>query len=80
MPRDGNLPKSARPAPPLPQHQPSREEIIIGQRNHLVAQLLDADVEKAVLANELKAARQRIAELEAQPAPIEPTDASAESV
>lgn len=61
MPRDGNLPQ--KPEQPRP---PTREEIILAQRNDLCAQLMDAEAAKAMLINELAAARQRIAELEAQ--------------
>lgn len=57
---------------------PTREQILLDQRNNLARQWLDADADRAVLLATLDAARQRIAELEralaavAQPANPEP--------
>lgn len=68
MPRDGN---TALPQPPE-QLPPTRQQIELNQRNTIAAQWLDGEVDKAVLQNELIAARRRIAELEAQLAPVEP--------
>lgn len=73
----GELP---RPQPPRPERTPTRDEILaqIRQANsgHLIEQVINLEADKAVLMNELAAARRRIAELEAQPATVEPTEAA----
>lgn len=71
MPRDGTLPQPPqRPAP-------TREEILAHIRlqnsGHLIEQVIGLEADKAVLMNELVAAKRRIAELEKQLAPVEPT-------
>lgn len=70
MPRDGTFQQQ----PPRPA-SPTREEILahIRQQNsgHLIEQIISLEADKAVLMNELAAARRRIAELE-QPALAEP--------
>lgn len=75
MPRDGMLPQQ----PPPQQRQPTRDEILanIRQQNsgHLIEQIISLEADKAVLINELVAARKRIAELEAAGITIEPTNA-----
>lgn len=60
MPRDGNIPQE-----PEAPRRPTREEIVLAQRNDLCAQLMNAEADKAMLMNELAALRRRIAELEA---------------
>lgn len=63
-----------------PPKMPTRDEIIaqIRQQNsgHLVEQIISLEADKAVLINELVAARKRIAELEG-PKLVEPVNASA---
>jgi hypothetical protein len=71
VPRDGTLPNKP-PMPPAPK-PPTREELVLGQRNQMVAQLLDAEADKAMMMTELVVLRRRIAELEKQLAPVEPT-------
>jgi len=68
MPRDGNLPSNSQ-MPQAPR-QPTREELVLGQRNQMVTQLLDAEADKALLVNEVVTLRRRVAELEKQLAPV----------
>lgn len=71
MPRDGTMPAPKQ----RPERPPTREEILanIRQANsgHLIEQVISLEADKAVLMNELVAARQRVAELEHQLATVE---------